>query len=412
MINTKIEKVNADIARTKAKIAELTAKLRDQERHKIHLENEEIVALFRRENFNEDEFAALLRSQRKGKPRGTIQGLPRWNLTRDERRKIKVTSLKTKYVILVLTALIICMGAFCLPVHASEGDVTGYKNVIPITAANKPMIINATWLDDELLRIDVTDIATGTVSSLAIRLGDFIADAGNNPYILIQAADLGGNLSGTIQISNPFYVRQPNAIILEETQNGDLDAVVTNGIGSNENSVSVVPSLSLTPDGTGTVVDNVVTQNDIEFFTVYTEEGNVFFLVIDRQRNADNVYLLNAVTEADLMTLAERSGNPIEDNSISAIPTPPIPEPLPPAEDNQKPEQPPVLEPPQTSRTGNNNMIFILVAVAAIGGAAYYFKIVRPKKNSLFDENYDDEDEDSEGSFDDDDLETYDGGDE
>ena len=65
MTNPKIEKVNSDIAKTKAKIAEYTAKLRALERHKISLENEEIVALYRRENFNDDEFTALLRSQRK-----------------------------------------------------------------------------------------------------------------------------------------------------------------------------------------------------------------------------------------------------------------------------------------------------------------------------------------------------------
>ena len=64
MTNPKIEKVNADIARTKARITEFTKKLRNLEQQKISLENEEIVALYRREKFSEDEFAALLRSQR------------------------------------------------------------------------------------------------------------------------------------------------------------------------------------------------------------------------------------------------------------------------------------------------------------------------------------------------------------
>ena len=71
MANPKIYKVNAEIARTEtklaesaAKTAELTAKLKELRQHKINLENEEIIALFRREKFSEDEFAALLRSQR------------------------------------------------------------------------------------------------------------------------------------------------------------------------------------------------------------------------------------------------------------------------------------------------------------------------------------------------------------
>ena len=72
MGNPRIEKASADIARTKAKIAEytakateLTAKLRELEKQKINIENEEIIALFRREKLNEDEFAALLRMQKK-----------------------------------------------------------------------------------------------------------------------------------------------------------------------------------------------------------------------------------------------------------------------------------------------------------------------------------------------------------
>ncbi len=65
-----------------------------------------------------------------------------------------------------------------------------------------------------------------------------------------------------------------------------------------------------TPDGTGTVVDNATDQDGKEFFTITTAEEAVFYLVIDRQRETENVYFLNAVTVADLMALAESSGEP------------------------------------------------------------------------------------------------------
>ena len=69
MANPKIEKVNADIAKLKEKMAAFAAdsakKLRELEQKKTALENEEIVALFRREKLSEDEFAALLRTGRK-----------------------------------------------------------------------------------------------------------------------------------------------------------------------------------------------------------------------------------------------------------------------------------------------------------------------------------------------------------
>ena len=61
----KIEKTKSAIAKTKAIIADHQAKLRDLEKLKTQLENDEVVAMFRREKLNEDEFAALLRSQRK-----------------------------------------------------------------------------------------------------------------------------------------------------------------------------------------------------------------------------------------------------------------------------------------------------------------------------------------------------------
>ena len=60
-----------------------------------------------------------------------------------------------------------------------------------------------------------------------------------------------------------------------------------------------------TTDGTGTVVDNATDEDGKEFFTITTPSENVFYLVIDRQRTEENVYFLNAVTEKDLLALAE-----------------------------------------------------------------------------------------------------------
>ena len=64
MTNPKIKKVVANIARIKATIANYQDKLKELEKQKIQLENDEIVALFRREKLNEDEFASLLQSGR------------------------------------------------------------------------------------------------------------------------------------------------------------------------------------------------------------------------------------------------------------------------------------------------------------------------------------------------------------
>ena len=136
-----------------------------------------------------------------------------------------------------------------------------------------------------------------------------------------------------------------------------------------------------TPDGTATVVDNATDEDGKEFFTFTTEEGNVFFLIIDRSRSFDNVYFLNAVTERDLMALAERSE---DDTTFSPIPSPLLPTPESEDELAEEPEYPTEPE-PQSSNNGTT--IFIIIATLAFGGAAYYLKIVRPKKQgSAFDE--------------------------
>ncbi len=57
------------------------------------------------------------------------------------------------------------------------------------------------------------------------------------------------------------------------------------------------------------------TDGDKQFYTITTEAGNVFYLIIDGKRDDNNVYFLNGVTEADLMALAEKNNG-----SMSVIP--------------------------------------------------------------------------------------------
>ena len=145
-----------------------------------------------------------------------------------------------------------------------------------------------------------------------------------------------------------------------------------------------------TPPGTGTVLDNATDGNEKEFYTITTDEGDVFYLIIDRQRNNENVYFLNAVTIDDLIALAEKSDRK-SPNITSASP---------PTELSVDEEQSPAVTPePETDTEppSSNSTMYIVICVAAVGvgGAAYYFKIVKGKKDVIDeDEDYgDDEDE-------------------
>lgn len=126
-----------------------------------------------------------------------------------------------------------------------------------------------------------------------------------------------------------------------------------------------------TPNGTGTVLDNATSEDEKEFYTIVTENENVFYLVIDKQRDTENVYFLNAVTESDLMALAE------PDAEETTEPVEPEPEPAP----AQEPEEPVEVteepEPEPVPETGTSPIMLVLIGVAvlAVGGLGYYFKI-------------------------------------
>lgn len=118
-----------------------------------------------------------------------------------------------------------------------------------------------------------------------------------------------------------------------------------------------------TPSGTGTVVDNATDADGKEFFTITTPAENVFYLVIDRQRESENVYFLNAVTEADLLALAE-----LPEEIVT-----PIPEPEP------EPAVEPTPEPEPETKSSAGPLLLGLAVVLIGGGAAFFFKVYRPK---------------------------------
>ena len=146
-----------------------------------------------------------------------------------------------------------------------------------------------------------------------------------------------------------------------------------------------------TPDGTGTVVDNATDEDGKEVFTITTPNENVFYLIIDRQRTEENVYFLNAVTEKDLLALAEADPEPEV--------TEPVVQPEPDMEPVPEPEPEPEPEKDTAFPVGN---LLMVAAVALVGGgAAYYFKVYRPKHEAagLDEDDYDYDEADPYGDM-------------
>ena len=181
------------------------------------------------------------------------------------------------------------------------------------------------------------------------------------------------------------------------------------GSGSSESSTSSVPEGAFTPEGTGTVLDTATgADGDKQFYTITTEDGNVFYLIVDGKRDSNNVYFLNGVTETDLMALAEKS-----DGTMSVIPAedvctckekcaagevniscPVCKNDLKGCIGKEKPaetEKPEDAEPQKKNTGSAGTIIFVIVALLAVGGVGYYVKIVRPKQLAEDDDGFDDD---------------------
>lgn len=182
----------------------------------------------------------------------------------------------------------------------------------------------------------------------------------------------------------------------------DSENDVTN---DSDDTVSAIPDGALTPDGTGTILDYATSEDDKQFYTITTEDGSIFYLIIDGMREENNVYFLNAVTIADLVALAEKT----DSGSISAIPSEESCSCTDKCEAGRINIDCEVCMKDLTACVGtaaqtaeskddtgksNNNIgmiIFIVIAVLAVAGVGCYVKIIRPKKQS--NNRYDDDDD-------------------
>lgn len=184
-------------------------------------------------------------------------------------------------------------------------------------------------------------------------------------------------------------------------------------------------SAALSPDGNLSLIDDIgsAAKNGKQFITVETKNGNVFYLIIDRDdEGKETVHFLNQVDEADLLTLME-DGETVAPAAVCSCTTKckagavntncPVcktnltecsgPEPQEP-----QPEEP---EPPEEEPKGGAGglIVFLLVALAGGGAALYYFKFKKPKAETTgsddlgeydFGEEEDLEDEEPETEFD------------
>ena len=191
-----------------------------------------------------------------------------------------------------------------------------------------------------------------------------------------------------------------------------------------------------TPDGNMSLVDDILQENgyyvsdetevkDKQFITVQSKNGNYFYLVIDRSGDTENVYFLNLVDEADLLSLLEDGNTPPEEPPVcickdkcepglvnrdcpicslnlsdcqgkeKPVEEKPIEKPEP------QPEQPPAKE----EKPSKAPALLMLLLLAILGGGAVYWLKFRKQKpdtrgdTDLDDYDYGDPDDDKDYEF-------------
>lgn len=167
---------------------------------------------------------------------------------------------------------------------------------------------------------------------------------------------------------------------------------------------------ALTPDGNLSLIDDIgsSTRSGKQFITVETRNGNVFYLIIDRDdEGEETVHFLKQVDEADLLTLmgddapaaevpavcnckekcaagAVNTNCPVCKNNLSECSGKEVvAEPEPEAEQPEK-------------KSSGGLLVIVLLLVLAGGGAFAYVKFIKPKqgmKVSTDPDDYDFEDE-------------------
>lgn len=294
----------------------------------------------------------------------------------------------------MLPALVLCMSALFMPVTA---HAQGAADTTPPTISAK--------LSGDTLHIEASDDNSGVD---AVFIGDkrvnyrvdnavdvsFQDYAGTGSQTVgVYAQDFAGNKSDVVNIKNPYYKAPAASTPPAQTSKPSTTKPSASASADPEETPDTKP---LTPDGQATVTDDATDEDGKEFYTFTTPNDNVFYLVIDKQRDSENVYFLNAVTEDDLMALAAQEDSK---GSESAIPEVPVCDckdkceagavntACPVCKDNLKMCTGKAAEPSTTpeetekpeKESGGGSMIFVLLAIAAVGGAGYYFKVYKPK---------------------------------
>ena len=338
--------------------------------------------------------------------------------------------MKNKHTIrtlAVLLAVMLCMTAFSTVAFASDGEAattseaqTEPTDSADITGDDLSKLISA--LFGSVLGSTEKSGKTGTVTTnggkLNVRTG-----AGLDNYAFTQLPN--GTVVEVVGTDGDWYmIRLPEKI--GYVYSGYMTLSDTGGEADGGLSLSIDPDklselfeqlmggsggAALTPDGNLSLIDDIggSTRSGKQFITVETKNGNVFYLIIDRDdEGEETVHFLNQVDEADLLTLmgddAPAAETPAVCNCKEKCVAGAVNTNCPVCKNNLSEcsgkevvaEPEPEAEQPEKKSSGGLLVIVLLLALA--GGAAFaYVKFIKLNRSgvkvSADPEDYDFEDE-------------------
>ena len=331
--------------------------------------------------------------------------------------------MRNKHIIrtlAVLLAVMLCMTAFSTVAFASDGEAattseaqTEPTDSADITGDDLSKLISA--LFGSVLGSTEKSGKTGTVTTnggkLNVRTG-----AGLDNYAFTQLPN--GTVVEVVGTDGDWYmVRLPEKF--GYVYSGYMTLSDTGGENDGNFSFSIDPDklselfeqlmggsggTALTPDGNLSLIDDIGSsaRSGKQFITVETRNGNVFYLIIDRDdEGEETVHFLNQVDEADLLTLmgddAPAAETPAVCNCKEKCAAGAVNTNCSVCKNNLSECSGKEPEPVQPEKKSSGGLLVIVLLLALAGGGAFaYVKFIKPKqgvKVSADPDDYDFEDE-------------------
>ena len=191
----------------------------------------------------------------------------------------------------------------------------------------------------------------------------------------------------------PAYANVPKAAE-EDTEPAEIIEVTPAPTPTPDITYEPVPETTAQPftiAGNADIIDDIEDGNK-EFYTITTKNNNQFFIVVDKARAAENVYMLARVNEDDVAEFIEGYTQPTPTPTPQVIIQQPTPAPTPQVIVTETEDKP------------DNTKTYALagLGILAFIAGAYYFNVYKPKHEE---DDFDDEGmefDDSEDDADDD----------